>query len=140
MDQKRNSITWSWISKINAGWPKRKRRAYASSDYLLKFHDWIKTDLDVLIRPKIHGIGWAGAVIPVLVWAPHCSVTVPKTEYKCEPRFNKNKMQILKLIAQVKNQEKSLFWQNLTLRFYFQDSTHVRLKGTLPHTHPYKRT
>ena len=77
----------------------------------------------------LHGIGWAVAVIPVLVWAPHCNVTVPKTKYTSELRSYKNKMQILKLIAQVKNQEKSLFWQNLTLRFYFQDSTHVRLKG-----------
>ena len=61
-------------------------------------------------------------------------------QHKVKLKSNENKMQILKLITQVKNREKTLFWQNLTLRFYFQDSTHVRLKGALPHTHPYKRT
>ena len=42
VEQKGNSITWSFISKRNSSGPKVKRHAYASRDYLLKILNWIK--------------------------------------------------------------------------------------------------
>ena len=42
LDQKRNSITWSFILKRNSGGPKVRRFAFASHDYILQILNWIK--------------------------------------------------------------------------------------------------